>query len=249
MNTPSQFSGDMSPRWAILGTMSRPSPGLAAFSAGCYEAPRAAALSGVPTRTVYDWAAKGIVVPSISPVQEKLWSYADLMALRIVAWLRRPKAAGADDDPESLPASPMPQVRSALAILDQLGMDLWSRDGGDSSPLVVDQRGSIHVRDGDHFVDLRGNESFPLGVWLNLLGPFDVGGHRGPDLLAPRPHLRIAPERVAGEPHVENTRLTTRTLAGMAARGFTVPEIAEMYSVSATAVAEAVDLEADLSAA
>ena len=60
-------------------------------AAGCYEAARAAALSGVPTRTVYDWATKGIVVPSVSPVQEKLWSFADLMSLRIVAWLREKK--------------------------------------------------------------------------------------------------------------------------------------------------------------
>ncbi len=239
----------MTPPWAILSTMSRPAAGFAAAATGCYEAPRAAALSGVPVRTVYHWAANGLVVPSVSPVQEKLWSYADLMALRIVAWLRRPKAAEVDDDPESLPASPMPQVRIALAMLDQRGMDLWSRDSGDSSPLVVDQRGGIHVKDGDHFVDVRGNESFPLGVWLDLLGPFDVAGHRGPDLLAPRPHLRIAPERLAGEPHVENTRLTTRTLAGMSARGFSVERIVDLYSVSREAVEEAVDLESELSAA
>ena len=48
---------------------------------GCYDATRAAALSGVPKSTVYDWARKEIVVPSISPEREKLWSYADLMAL------------------------------------------------------------------------------------------------------------------------------------------------------------------------
>jgi hypothetical protein len=51
---------------------------------GCYDARRAAALSGVPRSTVYDWARRDIVVPSISPEREKLWSYADLMALRIV---------------------------------------------------------------------------------------------------------------------------------------------------------------------
>lgn len=30
---------------------------------GCYEAPRAAALAGVPVSTVYDWARKRLVVP------------------------------------------------------------------------------------------------------------------------------------------------------------------------------------------
>ena len=59
---------------------------------GCYDARRTAALSGVPRSTVYDWARKGVVVPSISSEREKLWSYADLMALRIVSWLRHPEA-------------------------------------------------------------------------------------------------------------------------------------------------------------
>ena len=62
----------------------------AAFE-GCYEGPRAAALSGVPVSTVYLWARSGIVEPSVSPTRIKLWSYADLMALRIVYWLRHPK--------------------------------------------------------------------------------------------------------------------------------------------------------------
>jgi uncharacterized protein (DUF433 family) len=181
-----------------------------------------------------------------------LWSYADLMALRIVAWLRRPKAAEPDDDPESLPASPMPQVRSALAMLDRLGMDLWSGgDGAGTTPLVVDPAGGIHIRRGKRLIDVSGGgaEPFELDVWFDLLGPFEVAGHKGPDLRTPRPHLRIAPERVAGEPHVENTRLTTKTVAGLAARGFSIERIVDLYSVSREAVEEAVDLESDLSAA
>jgi hypothetical protein len=93
-------------------------------SDGCYEAARAAALSGVPKTTVYWWARQGIVVPSVSPVREKLWSYSDLMALRVVSWLRHPKAAGNDVD---LPASPMPKVRKALALLDELGRSVERR--------------------------------------------------------------------------------------------------------------------------
>jgi len=46
---------------------------------GCYEAPRAAALSGVPVSTVYYWARTRVVVPTVSPERKKLWSYADLM--------------------------------------------------------------------------------------------------------------------------------------------------------------------------
>ena len=88
---------------------------------GCYEARRAAALTGVPVSTVYYWAKTGVVVPSISPVREKLWSYADLLCLRIVSWLRRPK----DLREGMVPATAMRQVRETLVFLDRHGLDLW----------------------------------------------------------------------------------------------------------------------------
>lgn len=88
----------------------------AAFE-GCYEGPRAAALSGVPASTVYLWARSGIVEPSVSPTRVKLWSYADLMALRVVYWLRHPKK-GPDRE---VAVSPMACVREALAELDDEG--------------------------------------------------------------------------------------------------------------------------------
>lgn len=231
--------------WVILGSMSRFPVGLAAASAGCYEASRAAALSGVPTRTVYDWASKGIVVPSVSPVQEKLWSFADLMSLRVVAWLRKPK--GSEDD--RLPASPMRQVRAALNQLGQMNIDLWSENEPGKASLVVDQRGDIFLRMPNGFVDTKGNHALPHDKHFGLLDPFEFEGHTGPDLVRPRPHLRIVPERVAGEPHVENTRLTTQTLAGLAARGYSIGKVASMYDVSEDAVCEAVDLETALGAA
>ena len=87
---------------------------------GCYDARRAAALSGVPKSTVYDWARKGLVIPSVSPEREKLWSYADLMALRVVSWLRHPK----HDGDEVGPASAMRRVRDALTQLDRRRHDL-----------------------------------------------------------------------------------------------------------------------------
>ena len=42
---------------------------------GCYEAPRAATLAGVPVSTVYDWARKQVVVPTVSLTKPKLWSW------------------------------------------------------------------------------------------------------------------------------------------------------------------------------
>ena len=210
---------------------------------GCYDASRAAALSGVPKTTVYWWASHGIVVPSVSPVREKLWSYSDLMALRVVSWLRHAKPA---EDGSDLPASPMPKVRKALALLDELALDPWSRDAVAASPLLVDRAGDIYVRAADSILNLHRQPVLLPDDVLGLTAPFDSAGMSGPDLLRPRPHLRIVPSKVAGEPHVEHSRLTTQTIAALASRGYTAGQIAGMYDEPEAVVHEAIDLEQQL---
>ena len=210
---------------------------------GCYDASRAAALSGVPKTTVYWWASHGVVVPSLSPVREKLWSYSDLMALRVVSWLRHAKPA---DDGSDLPASPMPKVRKALALLDELALDPWSPDAGAASPLLVDRAGDIYVRVGDSTLNLHRQPVLLPDDVLGLTAPFDTAGMSGPDLLRPRPHLRIVPSKVAGEPHIEHSRLTTQTIAALASRGYTAAQIAGMYDEPEAVVDEAIDLEQQL---
>jgi uncharacterized protein (DUF433 family) len=205
---------------------------------GCYEAHRAAALSGVPKSTVYDWARKELVVPSISREREMLWSYADLMALRIVSWLRHPKAS-ADT---VRPATAMHHVRSALQTLHGRGLDLWDGSSG-SSPLVVDQAGGILIVEGDLTSDISGQ--LAAGSMLDLLGPFDDGdGTCGPDLRRPRPTLRIVPGKCAGEPHLEGTRVTTTAIAALADRGFGLVDIERLYpDESIAGLVDAIDLE------
>src|SRR6266536_6691359 len=81
---------------------------------GAYPAERAAALSGVPRSTVHYWAKNGILVPSVSPTKVKLWSYADLMGLRTIHWLRQRKITTEGWD---VPRTAMPAVRKALKML------------------------------------------------------------------------------------------------------------------------------------
>jgi uncharacterized protein (DUF433 family) len=214
---------------------------------GCYEAPRAAALSGVPLSTVYYWAKTGVVVPSISPVREKLWSYADLMALRIVSWLRHPKDIS---DNKPVPASPMPQVRNTLAFLQRKGIDLWQPETPESSSLAVDRSGKVWVRNRDGgLTDYAGNSMLPLEAdYLNLLAPFSEYGAPGPDLIRPRPRLRIVPLKLAGEPHIVGSRVTSRSLIALSRRGFSPSAIADMYSLDQPSVNDALDLERHLSA-
>lgn len=214
----------------------------AAFE-GCYDGTRAAALAGVPVSTVYLWARSGIVEPSVSPTRIKLWSYADLMALRIVYWLRHPKK-GRDSE---VAASPMPCVRAALAELERRGLDIWDDRGGrPDSPLRVDSSATIFILDDDVS---RVDGQRHLGSMLDLLGPFECDGQRGPDLVRPRPHLRIIPGRVSGEPHLAGSRITTQVAAALHRNIKDVREIAALYpGFDARIFEEAIEFESSLAA-
>lgn len=210
---------------------------------GCYEARRASALSGVPVSTVYDWARKGVVMPTISSHRTMFWSYADLMALRIVYWLRHPK--------EKLPdvsTSSMNEVKRALRELENLRLDIWDDGRPTDSPLRVDLSGKIHVVTQD-FIQAPGGQ-LAVEEALDLLGPFSVGEGKGPNLIRPRPTLRIVPGKVSGEPHLLNTRITTKTLYALYKRFGDVKAVSKLYpDQPAKAVAEGVSLERDLNLA
>ena len=211
--------------------------------AGCYAAPRAAALSGVPVSTVYNWARLGIVTPSVSPTRQKLWSYADLMALRIVYWLRHPKSGRARE----VPASPMSQVREALEELEKRGLDIWAEnEWQQGSPLRVDLRGRVHLTDG-WTAGMSGQMA--LAETLDLLGPFEAASKHGPDLLRPRSQLRIIPGKVSGEPHLNGSRVTTRAVAALYRSVGNIKGVAAFYPILDTeAIAQGVELERSLAA-
>ena len=214
----------------------------AAFQ-GCYEGSRAAALSGVPVSTVYLWARSGVVEPSVLPTRIKLWSYADLMALRIVYWLRRLKR----DSGRGATTSPRARVREALALLERRGLDIWADRGEQPrSPLRVDSSGKIWVA-ADGVVAADGHRVLPGA--LDLLGPFEFGGHRGPDLLRPRPNLRIIPGKVSGEPHVAGSRVTTQVAAALYRNIPDVERIADLYpGINDHSLGEAIEFERSLAA-
>lgn len=209
---------------------------------GAYAADRAAALSGVPKSTVHYWAREEILVPSISDVRVKLWSYSDLMSLRTIAWLRATKTA---PDGQDVPATAMRAVRRALHELTTLDLNLWTEDAGPS--VAVDRLGQIvldvaehpHHVDGQHLLD---------ADLFELLRPFEITEVvRGPDLVAPRPRLRILPGKLSGAPHVHRTRIETQSLAALARRGLTSERIVGLYpAIEIDDVRDALDLELQL---
>jgi uncharacterized protein (DUF433 family) len=206
---------------------------------GAYSAERAAALSGVPKSTVYYWARKGHLVPSVAQ-RPLLWSYTDLLALRTIYWLRQPKKAFERD----VPATSMPRVRRALAQLRELNLDLFEKG-----------RPSVAVTLGGEVVI--NAEAVPLqlleGQYLerelvDVVGPFEgLEGTKGPDLLWPRPTIQILPRKISGAPHVAGTRLPTESIFALASRGLSVEQIARIYPfVSRDSLQDSIDLEQQL---
>jgi uncharacterized protein (DUF433 family) len=210
---------------------------------GAYTAERAAALSGVPRSTVHYSARHDVLVPSVSPTKVKLWSYADLMGLRTIYWLRQRKVTTEGFD---IPATTMPVVRFALEKLRELDLELWTEDGGPT--VSVDAGGHVYVTLRDEGVE-RIDGARPLDPdMLQLIEPFKTRTTHGPDLQKPRAHLRIVPGKLSGSPHVAHTRLETVTIASLRGRGFGTENIARLYpKVEPIALVEAIDLEQQLS--
>ena len=213
---------------------------------GAYKADRAAALSGVPLSTVRYWANHGILVPSVSPVRVKFWSYADLMGLRVIAWLRHDKKYPSG---VKVSAASMPTVRQALKQLAELDMSLWTEQSGPT--VEVDRAGRIYITaepnsEAPHrqrAID-GVNETFTLSGEFSLLG-----GINGPDLHKPRPSLRIVPGKLGGSPHIVDTRLESQALGSLADQGVPRDRIYRLYrEVESNKIDEAIDLEKQFAA-
>jgi uncharacterized protein (DUF433 family) len=209
---------------------------------GAYAADRASALSGVPRSTIHYWARTELLVPSVSSSRVKLWSYADLMGLRIIYWLRQQKTdvAGAD-----VPATSMRAIRRALRLLAALEEPLWHPE---QASIWVDPAGMIHVRGPSGPETLSGQAV--LRDAIDLVAPFPTReGLKGPNLALPRPELRIVPGRLSGSPHVVHTRLETRALFALNCDGLTERAIHELYPyLTGSQLAQAIDLEKQLEA-
>ncbi len=208
---------------------------------GAYTAERAAPLSGVPLSTVHYWARKKILVPTISAARVKLWSYADLMGLRTIYWLRQTKTSTEGHD---VPRTSMNAVRRALRALHELDLDVWTEEHG--ATVAVNRRGEVFFTPNGGVSTVAGQRVIQ-GEWLDLIAPFETAQGRGPDLRAPRPNLRIVPGKLAGSPHIIRTRIETIALVALEERGLGQDKIATLYPAAPRpAIAEALDLEHQL---
>src|SRR5215210_660894 len=157
---------------------------------GAYSAERAAALAGVPKSTIYYWARRGHLTPSVSR-RPLLWSFTDLLALRTIYWLRQPKSAF----DREVPATSMSKVKRALEQLRRLDLDLFE----DGRPTVaVTNQGEVAVNVDAMALRLSDGQ-FLNPELVDIIGPFEgLEGAKGPDLLWPRPTVQILPRKISG---------------------------------------------------
>lgn len=174
-----------------------------------------------------------------------MWSYSDLMGLRIIYWLRQIKTA---PDGAAVPRSAMPAVRRALQQLGELDLRVWSEDTGPA--VAVDRGGNVVVLSQPELEAPHRQRRLPAerDDLLRVTAPFkSVEGLRGPDLHSPRPLLRIVPGKLGGSPHVAHTRLESQALGALASSGLPKAKIYRLYpNVAHKAVDDALDLERQL---
>lgn len=182
-----------------------------------YSAERAAQLSGIPRSTIYDWQRATVYRPDFYRASPMMWSYRDLIYLRLLAWLRsqgmeRPTAA---DRVAAIKRSVLEGER-----IDRLRSD-----------------GNIVLIDDEPENRFSGENALPtlssLFGEFDLLEPVRELGDRplwGPDLVTPSDHTYISPWVLAGEPCIDQTRIPTATVWALRIeRGLDVRHITDLY--------------------
>ena len=140
----------------------------------------------------------------------------------------------------------MPAVLRALAELRDLDLSLWTEDG--APRVAVDRAGRVWLRPERGAMETVDGQRPLDEEWLDLIEPTWEGA-RGPNLQAPKPHLRIVPGKLSGSPHIVNTRIETIAISALRERGLDHEKIHQLYPVVApVAIAEAIDLERQLRA-
>lgn len=209
---------------------------------GRYAADRASQLSGVPKSTVYNWRRERVFVPDFSEASPTMWSYRDLVLLRLLAWLRQ----GGMDRPVA--SQKVDSIKTQLSH----GVEIRFIHATDKDVVLNGPSGAAAEDDRENLL--------PSTDFYALLGTFDLlepieelrSARRGPvwapDLVTPSQHSFISPWVLAGDPCVERTRIPTSAIYALRAeRMLPVDAIVELYpGLTSGVAADAIELESRL---
>lgn len=189
------------------------------YPRGRYATNRAAQLSGVPSRTIQNWRSANVYVPDFDSTRP-LWSYRDLILIRMVAWLRQ---------------RGIPPVRAGSYA--QKAKERLTA-GEDIRMVMATHRTA--VLDDDLFDPVVGEGFLPYDNLSELLSVFelqstqdsDFGRRRlwGPDLITPSEYTSISPLVLGGEPCIRRSRIPTANIHALRReRGLSTSQIVDLY--------------------
>lgn len=202
---------------------------------GAYDTRRASALSGVPVSTLHSWARRELVTPSAaSSPRTRLWSWGDLVLLRTIDWLRHTKDEPTVKRTQSRAIGELVRYLRGRPLVEELARIAIAGDG------------TIFLREGEVAARHLTTGQLVDSRVLPLVSPYASG----PDLLQPRPLLSILPGKLAGEPHVTGTRISTPSIYALHIDGYSPQSICSLFpDLSVASVHEAIALERQLTAA
>lgn len=205
---------------------------------GRYNNDRASQLSGVPSRTLYDWRKTDVFPTDYPDAKPAGWSYRDLVLLRLLAWLRQAHMN------RRLAADWVATVRAQLSA----GVDV--RHIHASSDTVVLSGGPTATFNDDSDTILPFTDFHNLFNTFTIADPIKELRSRGepvwaPDLLRPSTHSTISPWVMAGEPCIRNSRIPTAAIFALrTTRNLPPSTIVELYpALNTAAVDDVVNLE------
>lgn len=188
------------------------------YPRGSYGTNRAAQLSGVPARTIQVWRSDKVYVPDFDSTRP-MWSYRDLILVRMTAWLRQ----------RGIP--PVRAGRYAQKVKERL------TSGEDIQQIMATHRTAVF--DDELFDPVVGEGFLPYDNLPDLLSVFkfqaqvsEFGKRRlwGPDLIMPSEHTYILPWVLGGDPCVRRSRIPTANIHALRQeRGLSTPQIVKLY--------------------
>lgn len=197
-----------------------------------FPVPIASVLTGATIAQLAYWrkdtpSAPALLVPGGKRSGRYLYSWADVVALRSIVYLRSEKS--------------LPRIRRAAATLRALEADEWTHLASYS---LISTRRSILVRTPKgQLLDVGEHPGTVLEETLmrDVLEPFETRtGRIVPALMSPRPHIAVDPGVLGGYPVVAGTRVPFDAVAALAHDRLDATEIGAIYpSVRREAIADA----------
>lgn len=197
-----------------------------------FPVPIASVLSGATPRQLSYWrrptaSAPALLVPASRRSGRYLYSWADVVALRSIVYLRQEKS--------------LPKIRHAVALLRSLDADEWAHL---AEYQLMRTANTIVVRTpSGELLDLEQEPATVLQEVLmaDVLAPFTTkDGAVVPHLPSPRPYLSVDAKVLSGYPVIVGSRVPFDVVAGLADEGAAPAEIVAIYpSVDPAAVPDA----------